>query len=449
MTFMVLGRGLCALAVAACALSIARPAAAQTNPVRDDNGRPYSRIIGCDGINPVSAENPFCVTGGAGGGGGGTEYTEDAASPANPVGGYIICRRRDTLTSAEVSADGDNIALNCTSKGQAHVFVDGTVTANIGTAGTLATAAKQDTEAAKLDTLITAAQDTTPVSVKIDQTTPGTTDSVTVKNLGAQGTGSTYDPPTGGSGPLGFLSGILAALKGTLTVTGDVIHDNPDNNAKSLKMGCVYKASPGAVASGDRADVLCSPAGAMATYIGSPAASMVFATVQGLGLGTPSGNNVLHVQAGMLNNKSGGSTSVEAGVTIPAIGLNRSGAGVQATAMAATNDAGQAIPRTVSGTSAVAGMQLCSAACNWFGGSVTAAAAGYYIIYDQSSATPPADGTQTWAICRAIGVGTTTFPEFRNAPARFVNGAYAVKSSTGCGTKTAVTDAFFESYAVQ
>jgi hypothetical protein len=53
--------------------------------------------------------------------GGGTEYTEDAAAAANPVGKMGICRRRDTLTAAEVSADGDNIACNATSKGEIYV----------------------------------------------------------------------------------------------------------------------------------------------------------------------------------------------------------------------------------------------------------------------------------------------------------------------------------------
>lgn len=111
-----------------------------------------------------------------------TEYTEDAPAPANPVGGVLICVRRDTLSTSEVSADGDNISLKCTSKGEAAVSdatlqgaittlngkidalngkidtlngyagdittpqpISGTITANIGTVGTLATAAKQAT----------------------------------------------------------------------------------------------------------------------------------------------------------------------------------------------------------------------------------------------------------------------------------------------------------------
>lgn len=58
---------------------------------------------------------------GGGGGGSGTEYTEDAAAAANPVGGMLILRRKDSLSGSEVSADGDNIAANATSKGELYV----------------------------------------------------------------------------------------------------------------------------------------------------------------------------------------------------------------------------------------------------------------------------------------------------------------------------------------
>lgn len=60
--------------------------------------------------------------------GGGTQYTEDAAAAADPVGNMLITRRKDTLSATEVSADGDNIALNATNKGQLHVKLADTVT---------------------------------------------------------------------------------------------------------------------------------------------------------------------------------------------------------------------------------------------------------------------------------------------------------------------------------
>lgn len=63
-----------------------------------------------------------------GGVGSGTQYTEDAAAASNPVGTVPILVRRDTLTVAEVSADGDNVAQKGTSKGQAHVKASDTDT---------------------------------------------------------------------------------------------------------------------------------------------------------------------------------------------------------------------------------------------------------------------------------------------------------------------------------
>ena len=52
--------------------------------------------------------------------GGGTQDTEDVASVADPVGNQLIARRRDSL-SAETTTDGDNTALNSTSKGELYV----------------------------------------------------------------------------------------------------------------------------------------------------------------------------------------------------------------------------------------------------------------------------------------------------------------------------------------
>jgi hypothetical protein len=59
--------------------------------------------------------------------GAGTQYTEDAAAAANPVGSMLMGVRRDTLSASEVSADGDNIALKATSYGQLHVAMANSV----------------------------------------------------------------------------------------------------------------------------------------------------------------------------------------------------------------------------------------------------------------------------------------------------------------------------------
>lgn len=69
--------------------------------------------------------------------GAGTQYTEDAAAAANPVGSMLIGRRKDTLSATEVSDDGDNIALNATSKGELHVKHADAVAAWVNTAGTV------------------------------------------------------------------------------------------------------------------------------------------------------------------------------------------------------------------------------------------------------------------------------------------------------------------------
>lgn len=73
--------------------------------------------------------------------GAGTQYTEDVAAAGDPIGNALILRRRDTLSGTEVSADGDNIGANATSKGELYVkhadsvTVTGTITANVA-AGT-------------------------------------------------------------------------------------------------------------------------------------------------------------------------------------------------------------------------------------------------------------------------------------------------------------------------
>lgn len=52
--------------------------------------------------------------------GAGTQYTEDAAAAADPVGNAIIMVRKDTL-AALTSADGDNVAARGTDKGELYV----------------------------------------------------------------------------------------------------------------------------------------------------------------------------------------------------------------------------------------------------------------------------------------------------------------------------------------
>src|SRR5262249_28624384 len=49
--------------------------------------------------------------------------TEDSVADANPLGPAMIAVRRDTLSTSEVSADGDYVALKADSRGCLHVIV--------------------------------------------------------------------------------------------------------------------------------------------------------------------------------------------------------------------------------------------------------------------------------------------------------------------------------------
>jgi hypothetical protein len=111
-----------------------------------DNVAQRGTNYGASFVQVVSSAGAFIDTFG-----GGTQYTEDAASAADPVGTQLIARRRDTL-AAETTTDGDVTALNSTSKGELYVkqtdavpvtdnagslTIDGTVTAS-NTTGSIA-----------------------------------------------------------------------------------------------------------------------------------------------------------------------------------------------------------------------------------------------------------------------------------------------------------------------
>lgn len=83
--------------------------------VRNDAGT----ALAADGdrtVLTVNASGALYVTGG----GGGTQYTEDAAAAADPVGTVLNLVRKDTLAS-EVDVDGDNVAARGTAKGELYV----------------------------------------------------------------------------------------------------------------------------------------------------------------------------------------------------------------------------------------------------------------------------------------------------------------------------------------
>jgi len=86
---------------------------------------PTSVIDGALGIVGISStralrtvvEGTVTVTGAAAG----TEYTEDAAAAANPVGGALLLVRNDARTGSLTTTDGDNVAARGTNTGELYV----------------------------------------------------------------------------------------------------------------------------------------------------------------------------------------------------------------------------------------------------------------------------------------------------------------------------------------
>ena len=124
----------------------------------------------------VDASGALRVTGG----GGGTEYTEDAAAPADPAGSQLMARRRDSLAT-ETTTDGDVTALNTTAKGELYVkHVD---LLSVAVSG-VATAANQSTQTGLLSSIRDAVEiSDNPIVVDDAAFSPGTS---SVSMVGAE-----------------------------------------------------------------------------------------------------------------------------------------------------------------------------------------------------------------------------------------------------------------------
>lgn len=113
--------------------------------------------------------------------GGGTQYTEDAASASDPVGTMVMAVRRDSLSASEVSADGDNIVIKATSKGQLHVALADAITVNshavtnAGTFAVQATIASGAAAIAKAEDVASADADVGVPAMAIRKATPANT----------------------------------------------------------------------------------------------------------------------------------------------------------------------------------------------------------------------------------------------------------------------------------
>jgi hypothetical protein len=139
-------------------------ATAAKQPAIGSAGSASTEVLTVQGIASGTNLNVNCQVGCSGG----TSYTEDAAAAADPVGLSIISRRRDTMTTAEVSTDGDNIALISTNKGELRIN-DNSLNTAIGTTADAAWASGNGSAIAFLKTIATASLDTTPISSNITQ----------------------------------------------------------------------------------------------------------------------------------------------------------------------------------------------------------------------------------------------------------------------------------------
>lgn len=184
--------------------------------------------------------------------GGGTQYTEDAAAAANPVGTALIMVRDDAL-SGQTTTDGDNVAARGTDKGELYVkhvdaipvtdnsstlsvddgagslTVDNTVLSVVGS-GTEATAQR-----------VTIATDSTGVLSVDDNGSSLTIDQSTASNLNAQ-------------------------------VVGSIAHDSADSG-NPVKVGAkaiAHGTNPTAVTAADRTDIYANRHGILWTIGGHP-----------------------------------------------------------------------------------------------------------------------------------------------------------------------------------
>lgn len=107
---------------------------------------------------------------------------EDAAHASGDTGVMSLAVRSDTA-AALAGTTGDYIPLTTDSTGRLWVNVD--ASSILGAVGDAAWTSGNGTHTALLKTIAGAAIDTTPSSVKIDQTTPGTTNAVSTSHIGS------------------------------------------------------------------------------------------------------------------------------------------------------------------------------------------------------------------------------------------------------------------------
>lgn len=177
----------------------------------------------------VSLDGKSLNAGGGGGGGGSTSVTVAASAPGPltdlATGQSLYINTRGAMRfvpTAPAASGGGEIDLTAPS-------------ALIGRDGTSVMSSGNPFSVSVVDPIPAGTNNIGDVDIV-------TMPAITLTGMGAQGTGSTFDPPTGGSGLLGYLSGIFKAVTGTLAVGGNVANNAVDSG-NPVKVGCIYSAS--------------------------------------------------------------------------------------------------------------------------------------------------------------------------------------------------------------
>ena len=183
--------------------------------VRDDSLTTLTPIDGDYAHLRVSSTGALHVTGG----GGGTEYTVNAAAPADPTGTASLMERDDAL-SALTEIEGDWSNMRCNANGALWTTVDGTVTVD----GSAVTQPVSGTVTANLGATDNAVLDQIEVNTSYgDNTGNGTAAGSLRVTLASDSTGVVSVDDNGGSLTI---DGTVTANAGTGTMTVDLGANN-------------------------------------------------------------------------------------------------------------------------------------------------------------------------------------------------------------------------------
>ena len=332
---------------------------------------------------------------------------------------------------------------------------------------------------------VTISSDNTPFAIRIDQTTPGTT------NLVSIGTSGTVNPTTAANWGIGTATQNSATVANghlalgqfnttpTTITTGNMSPLQLDN-AGNLKVNIITGASSGAVAQGSTTSG--QTGGLMQAAVTTSAPTYTTAQTNPLSLTTTGNlrvsdaaaqttlssiltaanganpvnvNTVVTAQTGLT---PGASSSSQTG-TIVAANIDLSSVagvalGVPANfgsspgAVRAQSVNAAIIPNSTAGTqtAAVASSHVLKGSAGALVGvTVTiGATSGWLMLFEATSA--PADGAVTPKYCRYVksdGTAGASSVSWGDLPLTFATGITAVFSSTGCFTKTASSTAYF------